>query len=251
MKRVDRRKTRRLYRDCVAGSRCGQHRDRRQDAGVPSAACPLPELGDAPRRRRRSRLVEKVPGHQQGWQRDARQWRGAGLLGQFLASLVDGDRMMEIHRRGQLELTLQPDLPRSRRQQVRATYDVGDLLLGIVDDDGELVRKQTVGTFDDEVPGLAGQVLFLPALEAIVKADWLRVDAHSPGSALAARGDAASASARVDALASDAERCLLEILARARARIGYAASYQMVQSDLIPLDALALQLHNSVPFEAV
>ena len=52
---------------------------------------------------------------------------------------------MQVARRRQAEPALQQDLPRRAVGEVFAANDVGDALLGIVDDDRELVREDAVG----------------------------------------------------------------------------------------------------------
>src|SRR6185369_16692780 len=95
--------------------------------------------------------------------------------------------MMQISRRRESELTLQPDLPRRRCEQVGAAHDIGDSLKCIIDDDGELVGEQAVGALDDEIADIAIETLLLSALEAIGERDRRGVDRDPPRASLAAR----------------------------------------------------------------
>lgn len=68
--------------------------------------------------------------------------------------MIRGYRHMCVRRRPQAQGSLHKDLPRRATQEVRAPYDIGDALSGIVDDDGQLVGKQAIATPDHEIADL-------------------------------------------------------------------------------------------------
>jgi hypothetical protein len=77
--------------------------------------------------------------------------------------------------RARNEATPEQDLSRRGIQEVGAAYDIGDVLRGVVDHDGELVRPVAFGASEDEVANVARDVLLLGALYAVVKGDDGRV----------------------------------------------------------------------------
>ena len=87
--------------------------------------------------------------------------RAARLLRELFALRVDDHGVVQIGRCGQPQLLLQPDLPRRRGEQIRAADDVGDRLVGVVDDHRKLVREQPVGALDHEVADVAVEPLLL------------------------------------------------------------------------------------------
>ncbi len=78
---------------------------------------------------------------------------------------------MQVARGGQAERTLQHDLARRGIEQVGATDDVGDALVGIVDHHRQLVCPETVGAKQDKVADFSRHVLPHRTLQAIDEAD--------------------------------------------------------------------------------
>jgi hypothetical protein len=66
---------------------------------------------------------------------------GAGLLAELVAVGVERDGDLEVAGRVESEEMLEVDLARGGVEEVGAAYDVGDLL-GVVIDDGELLRTR-------------------------------------------------------------------------------------------------------------
>ena len=60
---------------------------------------------------------------------------------------------MCVLRRRIAERFLQGDLARRGAQQVSPAYDLRNSLLGIIDNDGQLIGELAVRSFDDEVSG--------------------------------------------------------------------------------------------------
>lgn len=83
-------------------------------------------------------------------------------------------------RGSEAEAALQVDLARGGNEQVLPAYDVCDALVGIVGDDGKLVRPKSVGTQEDEVADVAGEVLGVMSDYTVVKTDGFVVDADAP-----------------------------------------------------------------------
>lgn len=75
---------------------------------------------------------------------------------------------VRIGRMRQVQKVLQEDLLRRGDQQVHSPHDAVDSLLGIVDDHGELIGKQAIGSANDEVTAIALKVLREMTLHQIV-----------------------------------------------------------------------------------
>ncbi len=177
--------------------------------------------------------------------------RRAGLLGQLLAAGIDHHRMVQVRRRAKSERALQGDLARRRGQQVGAAHDVADALRRVVDHHRELIGEHAVGALDDEIADVALEALLLSALQAVVKADRLRVHAQPPGRRAGWRRGGAAAGARIDALAGGAERRARQLPPGAGAGEHQAALHELVECRLVELAALALVDDRAVPLEAM
>ena len=113
------------------------------------------------------------------------------------------ERNVGVRRDGQTEEPAEHDLPRRRAHEIRSADDLADTLLGIVDDDGELVGGHAVGSAHDEVVDDAAAaaeqaILELDALVVGAEAQRVRPSAVDPCPAL--RGRQLAARARVGAL---------------------------------------------------
>src|SRR5439155_6275127 len=244
-------RARELYRVCRS-PRDRQHDDRRQRSRRPRASRPLPELSDGCRCSGRQCLRKEIPcPHERGQRiRVVQRW-SAGLLRQLLAAGEDRDRVMQIRWRWQPELALQPNLAGRRREQISAAHDMRDRLRGVVDDDRELIGKDSVGALDDEITDVAVQALLLPTLQAVMKTDRLAGNQEPSRAAFAARRDTAAAGAGIPAFSAGAERHGFELPARAGASEDPAARGQAVERYLIQRGALALPKDLPVPLETV
>src|SRR5262245_33421812 len=78
---------------------------------------------------------------------------------------------MHVGRAWQLQCLLEEYLTRRVAQQIRATHDFGDLLLGVVDDDCKLIGEESVATPDDEVTQALRNVLHQPTLQPVIEFD--------------------------------------------------------------------------------
>ena len=88
---------------------------------------------------------------------------------------------MHVIRSRQAERLLQENLPRRAAEQIAAAHDIGDLLCGIVDDDGKLVGDEAIAALQDEVADSACDVPALVAEAAIVETDVARANPLAQG----------------------------------------------------------------------
>jgi hypothetical protein len=87
-----------------------------------------------------------------------------------LASIGFGQEgQMHVGGARQLQGLLEQNLPWRIAQQVRTAHDFSDPLLGIVDDDCELIGEQSVATPDDEVTQALRNVLHQPTLQSVIE----------------------------------------------------------------------------------
>jgi len=247
-----RRALRRATHDRVRRSGRGDAKRAAAPGGRPRGDRARPELRE--RRGLDRRLLEEAPRGEERGQRLVGERAGERLLGELLARRVDRDRHVQVRRRRAAERALQVDLARRRREQVGAAHDVGDLLRGVVDDDGELVGGQPVGSPHDEVADLAREVLPLRSLQPVDERDDGVADAHADR-ALRARGavggNAVAAGARIDALTGGRDRRGLELPPRARARVGEAAHVERRDRARVVRGAIGLAHDRPVGGEAV
>ena len=73
------------------------------------------------------------------------------LLAEFLVLPVGDDRQVAIAGRGTAQQMLQENLPGGGIQQVRTAYCMSDALLGVVNDDRQLIGVQAILAFDDKI----------------------------------------------------------------------------------------------------
>ena len=87
------------------------------------------------------------------------------ILAAIPAVAEDADFEITVNRnRLTVGQSLQMNLPRSRSQQVRPSHHAGDALVGVIHDDGQLVGKQAVTSFEHKVAHIARQRLLLRSL---------------------------------------------------------------------------------------
>ena len=139
--------------------RCGEHPYGRQPRRRPVGERVCPERGDVAQRCPWRRLLEETARQPAAAPADRPEGRRARLLGKLLAGRVDRDRQVQVGRCRLAEQMLQVDLALRRAQEVGAANDVGDALLGIVDDDGELVGEEPIAALDQEVADVPGERL--------------------------------------------------------------------------------------------
>ena len=108
------------------------------------------------------------------------RWR-AVLLAEFVAVGIESHRQVRIARRRQAEHSLQVDLARRRVEQIAAAHHLGDALLGVVDDDRQLVGEQAISAVDDKIPDITRQALVMAALNRIFEADQAVISAQADG----------------------------------------------------------------------
>lgn len=131
-----------------------------------------------------------------------------------------------------MESVLEEDLAGGVVEEVGAADDVGDALIGIVNDDGELVGEVAVGAEEDEVADLVRDVLGEGAVGAVVEGDGNGRNEKAPGAGLAARGDAGAAGAGI--------RGVADLLAGAGAGVGEAVAGEAVEGVSVEVFATAL-----------
>ena len=127
-------------------------------------------------------------------------------------------------------------------EQVFAADDVGDALLVIVDDNGELVGPELVGAAEDEVADGGSEIFTLGAEAAIVPEDGAIGHTHALTARDAARRKAMATGAGV-------EFAIAQFTAGAGAAInGIAQAYE---GGGVGCVALALVEHGAVPMQTV
>jgi len=128
---------------------------------------------------------------------------------------------------------------------------MGNPLEGIVHHHRQLISEQPVGTSDDEVADLTGQVLLQLTLDAIVNVEVRIRDAHAPGTGASAGRQALAAGAGVDDVTLVGARRLRELATGAGTRIDRAARVQRIECRGIGVVALRLIEHRAIPVQAV
>src|SRR6185436_19033178 len=88
---------------------------------------------------------------------------------------------MCVHGSGQTQCGLQGYLARSAAQEVGTAYYVRDILGSIVDDDRQLICKQTVAPTDHEVTRIAGKIRGLQSLQLVCECDRAGRDPEPDG----------------------------------------------------------------------
>ena len=129
---------------------------------------------------------------------------------------------------GDVEHALQVDLPRRRRQEVRAAHDRRHALVRVVDDDRELVREQPSARRTMKSPtSRARSCRCGPCNRSMNDDDRVARRGRGARRAVRARPDRrVAARARIDALAAGVERRRLQVAARARASVDEAGVAQ-------------------------
>ena len=154
---------------------------------------------------------------------------------------------------GQTQCSLQGDLARSAAQKVGTAYDVRDVLGSIVDDDRQLICKQTVAPTDHEVTRIAGKVRGLHSLQPVREFDragrYAKADGEGP---VGGPYTVATPTGVVELVGSLTVRRLhgLQLCPAARARESETCGEEFVERRSIRSCALTLFRDRPVPFEA-
>lgn len=96
-------------------------------------------------------------------------------FGEAYAVLVAQQFAVVVGRCGDVECALKQNLARGGFEKIGPADDLGNLHVGIIDDDGELVRGDIIATPDDEVAEVAAGNVFLRALPQIGEAHRVAV----------------------------------------------------------------------------
>ena len=124
--------------------------------------------------------------------------RRSGLLAQLVTVPVNHDGQVSIVRRGKIEKALQINLPGSGVEQVAATHDVRDPLIGIIHDDSQLIGKPAVSAADYEIAHFACQTVTAVTLNGVVKENRHIINPQTDSAGTAGMTDARSAMAGIN-----------------------------------------------------
>lgn len=176
-------------------------------------------------------------------------------FGQAPAVGTDHQRHMGELGRREAEGLIQQQLPRRRGQQVVAANHASHAVVGVVDDDRELIGRRIVGLRHDKIAADFLTSECDGAAEAIGESRRL-IDTESPREwPIAERcdvgGTTVGAGAAVNRLGAvrSAGRSL-DIRAAARARVHQFARSQFVKRGAVEIQALRLHERSGVPIEA-
>ena len=184
--------------------------------------------------------------------------RRATPLGESVTVGVDHQRHMHIGRLRVPEEALQMDLSRGRRQQIVPAHHLGDTLGSVIDDDGEVVRRDPVVSTQDDVVDQPAE----PAVDHVVDVDLMSIRAQpecgasplaTPVRAFA--GGEIAARARIRAWRT--VRCgsggfdlVADLAARAVALVDEIAGGEVVDRSVVASKALTLADDGTVPVDA-
>jgi len=154
---------------------------------------------------------------------------------------------------GQTQCSLQGDLARSAAQKVGATYDMRDFLGGIVDDDRQLICKQTVAPADDEVTRIKGKLRGLQSLQPVHERNragcYQKTDRRRTVRSPHAVATPTKVEQLVGRVAAGRLRCL-QLSSTARAGESAASAEQLVERRSLECVTLALSADRPGPLEA-
>src|SRR5262245_34937478 len=117
---------------------------------------------------------------------------------------------------------------------------MGDLLLGIIDDNCKLVGEKFVGTQQHEIADLDGKILRNAALYGILKTDGAFAYPHAPGAGFLAVRQSISASSWIDRCAVTGQHRIFDLLARTGATEDVIVVEEQIQCRLIGSTSRAL-----------
>ena len=120
---------------------------------------------------------------------------GTRLFAEFVSGSVNDNGQMGVRGRRKTKDMLEKDLARSLTEKIDAAHDFGYALGGIVDNDGDLVAKEPVATFEHEIARIPLDILLEPSLHGVFEDYRVRVGANAnavwlPGGCLARTADA-------------------------------------------------------------
>ena len=160
---------------------------------------------------------------------------------------------MPVMRRAIAQRTLQENLARSAREEVRSTHDFSNALLLVVHDDGQVVSRRPVTALHDEVAGLEPAVLPAGSLEFVVELNGRleRVDGETKRMGPAGGHGLLAAGSWVDRL-----RCRIGNLGRGQYRsaavawIAVSSALQRCERLPVVIDSIRLEINASIPLES-
>lgn len=151
---------------------------------------------------------------------------------------------MRVVRLRKSQQSLQPDLARRGVEEIDTSNHVRHALIGIVDDDGELVGNQTVAATDDEVTGIRVEVEPRFGLPAVLDNDGFDGRTHPHGTVSQA---AVAADSRVAVGVTGGT----QLPSTALAIVGVALLNERVNGRLVQRQARALVATFAVVIQAV
>ena len=183
--------------------------------------------------------------------------RRATSLREAVTVGVDHQRYVQVGRLRIAEEMLQVDLPRGGRQQIVASYHLGDTLGSVIDDDGEVVRRDPVVSSQYDVVDPPGE----PAVDHVVDGNLAPIGAQShcraPSLTEPIRAlDGGEISARARIRTRGAVRSLrrrLDLVANlaagAIALVDETAGREIVDRSVVASEAFALADDGTVPVD--
>ena len=176
-------------------------------------------------------------------------------LGEALAVGTDDERHVDVLRRRQPEQALQQHLARRRRQQVVTTHHRGDLLVGVVDHDRQVVRRHAVvaaqhDVVDDAVCTPANRSWTAIAPSSPSQADRRRALASTDDALARGQITARPGVTAVGVVSVRRRHGLPDLAAGAVALVRQTAGVQMLDGVVVEREPLALADDVAVVVEA-
>lgn len=160
---------------------------------------------------------------------------------------------MCVRRLSKGEGALNDYLARRAGEEVGAAHHVGDALIGVVHDDGQLICEQSVAPMDDEIATLRCEVNFDGTLKGILEPNCPIWDAEAERYTPFWCARAVTAPSWVEKLLGGARStglCRLNLAAAARAAEGEPFGLEALGGGGVGVGARALIQHWTVPLEA-
>lgn len=176
--------------------------------------------------------------------------RRSCLFAQLLPSVVQNNRSMQISRPRRMQQVLEINLSRSGIEQVRATNDIRNALVPIIDNYSQLVGKKSIGALENKIPAVALNILYSQSLRSICERYRFGGYAKTPGSRRATGVNAPAASSRIPRLVCRPGDRVGRFATRAAAGIEEASIFQCIECGLVRAGPRALVKNRPVPLEA-
>ncbi|MNL09660.1 hypothetical protein D3C87_1304280 [compost metagenome] len=171
------------------------------------------------------------------------RWRTVGLA-EFVAIGLGNQRDVQVTRLPQAKQLLQVELAWRGVEQVGAAHDVGDTLPGIVQHHRQLIGVEPVAAANHEITDIPAQMLMEFTLHPVDEVVVQYGDTHADGGVFGAVPGIAAES-RINAVIR------LQLLARARARVGQAVIEQAIEYFGVGIVAVTLANHFAIPLETI